>query len=86
MRYQGAVLGWSGCRLTWRPRGLSKSVMSRVIIGGISIEAITYNSTYNLLTKSPGPRSRVQHLGFWGFVLSDVGFGGESFRVQGLRR
>ena len=33
MRYQGAVLGRSGCRLTWRPRGLSKSVVSRVITG-----------------------------------------------------
>ena len=36
--------------LTWRPRGLSKSVISRAIIG---VQG-TYNSTYNLVTKSPG--------------------------------
>ena len=45
--------------LTWRPRGLSKSVISRAIIG---VQG-TYNSTYNLVTKSPGPPSRVEGFG-----------------------
>ena len=43
---------------------------------GNSIEG-TYNSTYNLLTKSPAPPTRVQGLG-----LGGVEFTG--FRVQGL--
>ena len=48
---------------TWRPRGLSKLVISRVIIGGNSSWG-AYNSTYNLLTKSPGPPSS------WGLHVS----------------
>ena len=39
---------------TWRPGGLIKSVISRVIIGLTPFRVITYNSTYNLFTKSPG--------------------------------
>ena len=38
------------------PRGLSKSLISRVIVGFFSIWG-TYNSTYNLLTNSPRPLS-----------------------------
>ena len=43
---------------TWRARGLSKSLISRVIIGVTPFRVLsTYNSTYNLLTKSPAPPS-----------------------------
>ena len=45
----------SGFRVTWRPRGLSKSAIGGVIIG--------VSPSYNLLTKSPGPPSRAQGLG-----------------------
>ena len=50
------------------PRGLYKAVISMVIIGVTPFKG-TKNSTYNLLTKSPGPLSkdlgfRVQNFGF----------------------
>ena len=42
------------------PRGLSKSVISRVIIRVTPFRVLTaqYSSTYNPLTKSPGPASK----------------------------
>ena len=43
--------------LTWRARGLSKSVISRVIIRVTPFRVLI--TTYNPLTKSPGPPSRV---------------------------
>ena len=43
---------------TWRARGLSKSFISRVIIG-VTPFRVLMTSTYNLLTKSPAPPSSV---------------------------
>ena len=43
--------------LTWRPRGLSKWVISR-ILSTLTWSYPNYNPTYNRLTKSPGPPSR----------------------------
>ena len=46
-------------RNTWRGRGLSKSFISRVIIGATPFR-VRKSSTYNLLTKSPAPPSTIR--------------------------
>ena len=53
----GAVFRAVGLRrVTGRPRGLSKWVISRVI-SALSGVTPNYDPTYNRLTKSPGPPS-----------------------------
>ena len=56
-----------GAVSTWRPRGLSKSVISRVISWVTPFRVLITLITYNPLTKSPGPPSNGllgQQLGF----------------------
>ena len=43
----------------WRPRGRSKSVISIGLYSWANPISGTYSSTYNLLTKSPGPPIQV---------------------------